>query len=173
MYNCGGFTKLSMFSVPTAQRLSTVFDFSFLPISTFFLRPSSLLYSNVLILTDLESDFVNPYDASSRINYFILPEFIGQGLFCTLCLFTGHWIMFFITVPLTCYHLMLYLKRQHLIDVTEVFRVLNAEKKFRLAKLAYYLTIIIITVFRFVCDALKITYAYLRIVLGKPNELVS
>ncbi|XP_020212712.1 protein cornichon homolog 1 [Cajanus cajan] len=107
-------------------------------------------FYQVLILSDLESDFVNPYDASSRINYFILPEFIGQGLFCALCLFTGHWIMFLLTVPVTCYHVMLYMKRQHLIDVTEVFRVLNAEKKFRIAKLAYYLTIIIITVFRLV-----------------------
>ncbi|KAG2405678.1 Protein cornichon-like protein [Vigna angularis] len=78
----------------------------------------------VLMLTDLEADFINPYDASSRINYFIVPEFIGQGL--------------------------LYMKQQHLIDVTEVFRALNSEKKFRLAKLAYYLTIIIITVFRLV-----------------------
>lgn len=107
-------------------------------------------FYQVLILSDLESDFVNPYDASSRINYFILPEFIGQGLFCALCLFTGHWIMFLLTVPVTCYHVMLYMKRQHLIDVTEVFRALNAEKKFRIAKLAYYLTIIIITVFRLV-----------------------
>lgn len=53
------------------------------------------------------------------------------------------------------------MKQQHLIDVTEVFRALNSEKKFRLAKLAYYLTIIIITVFRLVCAALKIVYAYL------------
>lgn len=53
------------------------------------------------------------------------------------------------------------MKQQHLIDVTEVFRVLSSEKKFRLAKLAYYLTIIIITVFRLVCAALKIAYAYL------------
>ncbi|KAL2320820.1 hypothetical protein Fmac_029789 [Flemingia macrophylla] len=107
-------------------------------------------FYQVLVLSDLEADFVNPYDASSRINYFIVPEFIGQGLLCALCLFTGHWIMFLLTVPVTCYHAMLYMRRQHLIDVTEVFRVLNAEKKFRIAKLAYYLTIIIITVFRLV-----------------------
>ncbi|WVZ05260.1 hypothetical protein V8G54_018606 [Vigna mungo] len=113
------------------------------------------------MLTDLEADFINPYDASSRINYFIVPEFIGQGLLCAFCLLTGHWIMFLMTVPVTCYHVMLYMKQQHLIDVTEVFRALNSEKKFRLAKLAYYLTIIIITVFRLVCAALKIAYHYL------------
>jgi len=59
------------------------------------------------MLTDLEADFINPYDASSRINYFIVPEFIGQGLLCAFCLLTGHWIMFLMTVPVTCYHVML------------------------------------------------------------------
>lgn len=61
----------------------------------------------VLMLSDLEADFINPYDASSRINYFIVPEFIGQGLLCAFCLLTGHWIMFLMTVPVTCYHMML------------------------------------------------------------------
>ncbi|KOM38816.1 hypothetical protein LR48_Vigan03g219800 [Vigna angularis] len=129
--SCGGFTTSSVFSVPTRQQLKRC-----------------QLFVEVLMLTDLEADFINPYDASSRINYFIVPEFIGQGLLCAFCLLTGHWIMFLLTVPVTCYHVMLYMKQQHLIDVTEVFRALNSEKKFRLAKLAYYLTIIIITVFR-------------------------
>ncbi|CAJ1910132.1 unnamed protein product [Sphenostylis stenocarpa] len=104
------------------------------------------------MLSDLEADFINPYDASSRINYIIVPEFIGQGLLCAFCLLTGHWIMFLMTIPVTCYHVMLYMKQQHLIDVTEVFQALDSEKKFRIAKLAYYLTIIIITVFRDIHD---------------------
>ncbi|KAL9319240.1 hypothetical protein ACSQ67_015757 [Phaseolus vulgaris] len=123
-------------------------------------------FYQVLILSDLESDYINPFDASSRINYFVLPEFIGQGALCALCLFTGHWFMFLLTVPVTCYHVRLcdvfaadtvsvcaynnvmYVKREHLIDVTEVFRVANAEKKFRIAKLALYLTVLIVTIFR-------------------------
>ncbi|KAL5067213.1 hypothetical protein RYX36_018100 [Vicia faba] len=111
----------------------------------------ALLASNfyqVLILSDLEADYINPFDASSRINYFILPEFIGQGVLCAICLFTAHWLMFLLNLPLTCYHAMLYVKREHLIDVTEVFRVLNAEKKFRIAKLALYLIVLIVTIFR-------------------------
>lgn len=102
------------------------------------------------MLSDLEADYINPYDASSKINYFVVPEFIGQGLLCALFLFTGHWVMFLLMLPLACYHGMLYVKRQHLLDVTEVFRVLNAEKKFRIAKLAFYLTLVMITIFRLV-----------------------
>jgi hypothetical protein len=43
-----------------------------------------------------------------------------------------------------------YVKREHLIDVTEVFRVLNAEKKLRIAKIALYLIVLVVTIFRFV-----------------------
>ncbi|XP_019444126.1 PREDICTED: protein cornichon homolog 1-like [Lupinus angustifolius] len=107
-------------------------------------------FYQVLMLSDLEADYINPYDASSRINYFVLPEFITQVSMCVLFLVTGHWVMFLITLPLTCYHINLYVKRQHLVDVTEVFSVLNAEKKFRLAKLAFYLVLLIITIFRLV-----------------------
>jgi hypothetical protein len=64
-------------------------------------------FLKVLMLSDLESDYVNPYDASSKINYFVVPEFIGQGLLCALFLFTGHWFMFLLMLPLTCYHVRL------------------------------------------------------------------
>ncbi|XP_020959414.1 protein cornichon homolog 1 [Arachis ipaensis] len=107
-------------------------------------------FYQVLILSDLEDDYMNPFDASSRVNYFVVPEFIGQGLLCALCLLTGHWIMFLLTLPLACYHANLFMKRQHLLDVTEVFRVLKAEKKFRIVKLAFYLSVLIITIFRLV-----------------------
>lgn len=102
------------------------------------------------MLSDLEADYINPYDASSKINYFVVPEFIAQGLLCALFLFTGHWVMFLLMLPLACYHGMLYVKQQHLLDVTEVFRVLNAEKKFRIVKLTFYLTLVMITIFRLV-----------------------
>ncbi|KAI4348738.1 hypothetical protein L6164_009424 [Bauhinia variegata] len=105
-------------------------------------------FYQVLILTDLEADYVNPYEAASRINYYVVPEFIAQGLLCALFLFTGHWFMFLLTVPVTCYHVRLYVKRQHLLDVTEVFRVLRDEKNFRIAKLALYLVLLIVTIFR-------------------------
>ncbi|ESR34724.1 hypothetical protein CICLE_v10006138mg [Citrus x clementina] len=95
-------------------------------------------FYQLLCLLDLESDDINPFEASSRINFWVEPEFLLQGLFCILLLVTGHWIMFLLGVPLVCYHVNLYMKRKHLIDVTEVFRNLKVEKKFRLAKLGFY-----------------------------------
>ncbi|CAI8614043.1 unnamed protein product [Vicia faba] len=61
-------------------------------------------FYQVLMLSDLEADYINPYDASSRINYYVVPEFIAQGLFCALFLFTGHWFMFLLMLPLASYH---------------------------------------------------------------------
>ncbi|XP_073316889.1 protein cornichon homolog 1-like isoform X1 [Primulina huaijiensis] len=88
--------------------------------------------------SDLEADYLNPYELSSRVNSVIVPEYVLHGAFCILFLLTGHWIMFLLTLTPACYNLKLYLSRQHLIDVTEVFRVLNAEKKVRIVKLGFY-----------------------------------
>lgn len=105
-------------------------------------------FYQLLCLLDLESDDINPFEASSRINFWVEPEFLLQGLFCILLLVTGHWIMFLLAVPLVCYHVNLYMKRKHLIDVTEVFRNLNVEKKFRLAKLGFYVIFFVLVIFK-------------------------
>lgn len=116
----------------------------------------ALLSSNfyqLVILSDLEADYLNPYESSSRINFLIVPEIIVHGLLCALFLLTWHWFLFLITLPLTCYAAMLYMKRKHLIDVTEVFRDLSFEKKYRLVKLGFYLLLLFIIIFRLILSA--------------------
>ncbi|BFG38193.1 hypothetical protein CerSpe_244660 [Prunus speciosa] len=108
---------------------------------------ASSLYQYVM-LTDLEADYINPYELSSRINQLVVPEFVVHIVFCALFLLTQHWFMFLITVPITCYIVMLFVKQQHLIDVTEVFRVLNTEKKCRLVKLGFYFSLLAIIIVR-------------------------
>ncbi|KAE8681325.1 Protein cornichon-like protein 4 [Hibiscus syriacus] len=44
-------------------------------------------------LADLEFDYINPCDSSSRINKVVLPEFFLQGFLCLFYLLTGHWVM--------------------------------------------------------------------------------
>ncbi|KAG6603241.1 protein cornichon homolog 1-like isoform X1 [Cucurbita moschata] len=112
-----------------------------------------LNFYQLLVLTDLEADYLNIYDSSSRINKLVIPEFVVQGVFCSLFLFTGHWFMFLITVPVSCYHINLFLKKEHLIDVTEVFRTLKREKYFRLAKLIFYLLLFLVVIFRIIMVA--------------------
>ncbi|GLJ22120.1 hypothetical protein SUGI_0415050 [Cryptomeria japonica] len=107
----------------------------------------------LICLSDLEFDYINPYDSSSRINWLIIPEFVIQGGLCLLFLLTWHWFMFLITAPLVYYHVQLYMKRKHLVDVTEIFNLLNGEKKYRMIKLAYYLILFFIAIYSLVASA--------------------
>lgn len=72
-----------------------------------FLKRENLFGLQLLSLSDLEADHLNPFEASTRINYVVLPEFLLQGFLCALFLLTWHWFMFLLTVPLTAYHIML------------------------------------------------------------------
>lgn len=119
----------------------------------FFLMTMGLIALNlyqIVCLSDLEADYLNPYESSARINAVIVPEFVLHGVFCALFLLTGHWFMFLLTLPIACYNTILFMKRQHLIDVTEVFRFLSAEKKYRIIKLAFYLLLFVLVIFRLV-----------------------
>ncbi|OMO57370.1 Cornichon [Corchorus capsularis] len=107
-------------------------------------------FYQLISLSDLEVDHLNPFEASSQINWAVLPEFLLQGFLCALFLLTGHWLMFLMAAPLTAYHVMLYLKRKHLIDVTEIFRDINFEKKYRFVKLGIYLLFFTICLVRLV-----------------------
>ncbi|AAF79633.1 F5O11.11 [Arabidopsis thaliana] len=101
-------------------------------ISFFFLIALvGIIVYQLVCLADLEFDYINPYDSASRINSVVLPEFIVQGVLCVFYLLTGH-----------CYS-----KRQHLVDVTEIFNLLNWEKKKRLFKLAYIVLNLFLTIF--------------------------
>ncbi|XP_044504675.1 protein cornichon homolog 1-like isoform X1 [Mangifera indica] len=104
-------------------------------------------FYQLLCLVDLEGDQMNPFEASASINFWVVKEFLLYGVFSVLLLVTGHWLIFLITLPLAGYHALLYMKRQHLIDVTEVFRNLKVEKNLRLFKLGFYVVFFVIVVF--------------------------
>ncbi|KAJ7524554.1 hypothetical protein O6H91_17G011000 [Diphasiastrum complanatum] len=108
----------------------------------------------LLCLSDLEFDYINPFDSSNRINKFVLPEFAIQGILSGIYLLSGHWFMFLLNLPLLCFHARLYLKQQHLIDVTEIFNLLDREKKQRFIKLGFYLLLLIIVMYRMLMAAL-------------------
>ncbi|KAL8172147.1 hypothetical protein V2J09_023951 [Rumex salicifolius] len=110
----------------------------------------ALLIYQIICLSDLEADYMNPYETSSNTNSVVLIEFMLQGAFCALFLLTGHLFMFLVTMPLACYHFRLFLRREHLLDVTEIFNTVSAEKKFRIIKLAIHLVFFFLVIVRFV-----------------------
>jgi hypothetical protein len=58
----------------------------------------------LMCLADLEFDYINPFDSSSRINKVVMPEFIVQALLSVLFLITGHWAMFLLSAPMVYYN---------------------------------------------------------------------
>ncbi|CAH9134984.1 unnamed protein product [Cuscuta epithymum] len=132
----------------------------------FFVMNISLLCINLyqmVCLTDLEADYMNPYESASRINSVVLKEFLLQGAFCFLLLVTGHWLLFLLSLLPTYFNAKKFLASQYLIDVTEVFRVIDSEKKIRIAKLAFYLVFFIVVLIRsFFAGAFSIVLSVLR-----------
>lgn len=109
-----------------------------------------ILIYQIICLSDLEADYMNPYESSENINAMVIPEFLLQGAFCAFFLFSAHWIMFLFTLPVAVYHARLFMKGEHLVDVTEIFRTLSLEKKYRLIKLAIYLVFFFLVIVRLV-----------------------
>ncbi|XP_072986434.1 protein cornichon homolog 2-like [Typha latifolia] len=107
----------------------------------------------LICLSDLEFDYINPYDSSSRINAVVIPEFAVQGVLCTSFLLTWHLFPFLIMAPITYYHVKLFTDGKHLIDVTEIFRLINGEKKYRMIKLAFYFGLFIMVIYRLILSA--------------------
>ncbi|GMN43068.1 hypothetical protein TIFTF001_012282 [Ficus carica] len=101
----------------------------------------------LVCLVDLEYDYINPYDSASRINRAVLPEFITQGVLCFFLLITGHWAVLLLSLPYLYYNVTQYMQGKHLVDVTEIYRQLNPEKKKRFFKMAYLVILFIFSLF--------------------------
>ncbi|KAJ3672689.1 hypothetical protein LUZ60_007410 [Juncus effusus] len=114
-----------------------------------------LVIFQIMCLADLEFDYINPYDSASRINKVIIPEFVLQAVLSSLFLFSGHWIMFLFSLPFVYYNYTLYDKKQHLVDVTEIFNHLNREKKRRLIKLGSLVVLLFFSLFWMIWSVLE------------------
>ncbi|KAK2356087.1 hypothetical protein P8452_75985 [Trifolium repens] len=117
-----------------------------------------LVIYQLMCLADLEFDYINPYDSTSRINKVVLPEYITLGVLCCFYLVTGHWIMSLFCAPYLYYNVRLYRQGKHLVDVTEIFNMLAWEKKQRLFKLFYLIFILFLSLFWLIYTSLDDDY---------------
>jgi len=58
----------------------------------------------MVALDDLQSDFVNPHDATRKINRLIAWEIAAHACGCAFMLVSGHWVMVLANAPLAYYH---------------------------------------------------------------------
>ncbi|EFN57271.1 hypothetical protein CHLNCDRAFT_21686 [Chlorella variabilis] len=99
-------------------------------------------------LSDLECDFINPHDASRNINSVVLPEYLCQAALTIFMLLSGHWLYGGIHLLLLAYHVRQYLRRGHLADVTEIFRQVAPRKRREMFKLAFYLLTFVLAIYK-------------------------
>ncbi|TVU12762.1 hypothetical protein EJB05_46419 [Eragrostis curvula] len=114
-----------------------------------------LVIYQLMCLADLEFDYINPFDSSSRINKVVIPEFVLQALLSVLFLVSGHWAMFLLSIPMVYYNYTLYQRRQHLVDVTEIFNQLGREKKRRLFKIVSLIVLLFLSLFWMIWSVLS------------------
>ncbi|WFD07122.1 hypothetical protein MVES1_002479 [Malassezia vespertilionis] len=69
--------------------------------------------ANVIMYSDLESDYINPIDLCNKLNQFTLPEMGAQAFLSVLFLFTGQWFALLINVPLVAYNANKYVLATH------------------------------------------------------------
>ncbi|CDP20907.1 unnamed protein product [Coffea canephora] len=74
---------------------------------------------------------------------------------------------FFLCCRLCCFLCFRFMKREHLIDVTEVFRVLSVEKKLRVVKLGFYLLLFVLVMTRIYAAG---TFSVVMSVFHSDNE---
>lgn len=93
----------------------------------------------LISLVDVEDDHVNPIHMCEKANKIIVPEYICQGLVVLLLLATGCWFEVLINLPLLCFHINRYQKREHLLDPTCIFSKTQTEKYIGMGKFVFYI----------------------------------
>ncbi len=77
-----------------------------------------------------------------------MPEYLGQGVITLVLLLTGKWVAGLLSLGLTAYHIRAYMQKEHVVDVTEVFRQIPRQKMIRIVKLVIYLVSFVYFIFR-------------------------
>ncbi|KFM57989.1 Protein cornichon-like protein, partial [Stegodyphus mimosarum] len=99
----------------------------------------------VITLSDLECDYLNAQQCCSKLNKWIMPEMVAQGIITGLLLIEWHWILFLINLPMTCWQvykkLMVPSGNFGIYDPTEIHNRGNLKQHMRdsMIRLAFYL----------------------------------
>ncbi|KAL0073335.1 er-derived vesicles protein erv14 [Phycomyces blakesleeanus] len=92
----------------------------------------------VIMFTDLECDYINPFDLCRKLNKFIIPEMAIHAAMFSLFVLNGSWIAVLIHLPMFIFHAKKVYKNDYLFDATEIFRTMWAHKKEYFIKIAFY-----------------------------------
>lgn len=75
-------------------------------------------------------------------------EYILNAVLAAFLLITGKWVAASIHICISLYNLRIYLQREHIVDVTEIFRQLPKQKMMRMIKLVIFLFSFVLIIYR-------------------------
>mmetsp|Transcript_22082 Transcript_22082/g.61296 ORF Transcript_22082/g.61296 Transcript_22082/m.61296 type:complete len:158 (-) Transcript_22082:335-808(-) len=104
----------------------------------------------LICLSDLENDFINPHDSTTRVNRWVVPELVAQALLTCILMFTGKWFVGLFHVGVFVFHIRCYVRQEQYADVTEIFKQLPEQKSRRIYKLGVYLGCFVVIIYRLV-----------------------
>ncbi|KAJ2723473.1 hypothetical protein GGI07_002596 [Coemansia sp. Benny D115] len=93
----------------------------------------------VIMLTDLECDYINPIDLANNLNKYVMPEMGVQLALFVVFLLMGEWTSMLINLPLVVWNVMKVVNSRQAYDATEVFRTLPRHKRENFVKVGFYL----------------------------------
>ncbi|KAJ1616331.1 cornichon, partial [Pavlovales sp. CCMP2436] len=93
---------------------------------------------HIITYSDLESDYLNPLDATERLNRFLIPEYVAHTALTILFLLSLNFVPLIANGALSAWHVKCYLEKQHLVDATRIYPMLAERKKQCLVKLGFY-----------------------------------
>ncbi|CAN3365003.1 ER-derived vesicles protein Erv14p [Diutina catenulata] len=111
------------------------------------------LFSHVyylIMLSDLECDYINPLEICHRLNPYIIPEAGLQGFLAILFLVNGYWFPFLLNLPVLAYNVRKIMNKEHLLDATEIFRTLSKHKRESFLKLGFHLLMFFFYLYRMI-----------------------
>ncbi|CAI5716502.1 unnamed protein product [Hyaloperonospora brassicae] len=76
----------------------------------------------LITLDELELDHLNPADVAQRLNKLVYPEMILHGVLMFFCLLAWAPWIFLMNLPIAVWHARRVLRKEHLIDPTEILR---------------------------------------------------
>ncbi|ORX72250.1 cornichon [Linderina pennispora] len=98
----------------------------------------------VIMLTDLECDYINPIDLANNLNTYVMPEMGTQFALFFVFLLIGEWISMLLNLPLVAWNVVKVVNNRQFYDATEVGKTLS-KVAFYLLCFFYYLYSMIMT----------------------------
>ncbi|KAJ2449009.1 hypothetical protein EV183_005125 [Coemansia sp. RSA 2336] len=93
----------------------------------------------VIMLTDLECDYINPIDLANTLNTYVMPEMAAHLVMFVVFLLMGEWFTVVVNLPLVAWNINKVVNNRQFYDATEVFRTLSKHKQENFFKVAFYL----------------------------------